>query len=246
VIPQFTTAGLRRTALALWGHLNAVDLPAWQERFDVQDANGEDAHRALLQGQIPSQGNSPLRLCAMCMDPVQFAPTPTWSAIWVIARPGFDELLNFWNYRALTSPFSAPLIAIPRESFRQPEQLGSLTAWLRPPPGMFYSVDIGVHCPRYLLAEVRAALAAVGFVEEPNPEFRYTIGTGVMANEPPKFFFPPPRYHVQKIIRGASASSLVAFSAGRALLSLAAPANFKHRSLRHTRLVFLNLPCRSL
>jgi hypothetical protein len=104
------------------------------------------------------------------------------------------------------------------------------------------SPDIGVHCPRHLLGEVREALTAVGFEEETNPEFHFEFGSAARPNSPAKFFFPRPSYAHREFIRGASASTLAAFAGGKAVLSITPPTGFTARTLRYVRLVFDNLP----
>jgi hypothetical protein len=59
-IPAFASAGMQRSALAIWGFAPDEDLSAWRERYDVATVDGQNAHGALLRSQIESRGQSPL------------------------------------------------------------------------------------------------------------------------------------------------------------------------------------------
>jgi hypothetical protein len=99
-----------------------------------------------------------------------------------------------------------------------------------------------VHCPGYLRDDARAALMAAGFLEAEHSDFKWKFGQAFSPNDPPTFFFPRSSQESRRLVRGASASTLAAFSGGRAVLSLPAPAKFNHRSLTYIRLVLRNLP----
>jgi hypothetical protein len=241
-LPQFRSAALRRAALAIWGDILDDDMPAWQERYEVASCDGEAAHGALLRGQLAGPSTSPLHLTARHMGVVQ-GSGPEWPHIWVLAQASFGQLVNFWNFRArvLARPNGAGVVGIPRESLRHPQQLRALADWLPRVPGMRMTPDVYVASPDALDEEVRAALAEVPLPEETVPRHGHQIGRGVEPNDPPTFSFARP-YLAGPFVRGASATTLVAFNDGRSSLALPAPAGFEVRSVGHTRLVFSNLP----
>src|SRR5262249_50082581 len=128
-LPRFSAVGLRRAALAIWGHVQDEDAAYWTERFQLLLREGEDAYGALLRGQIEGQSASPLRLAARHMHVVRQVNPVDRPCLWVLGRPTFDGLVDFWNFRArsLTRANGAPVIGLRREALQHPEQLGALT-----------------------------------------------------------------------------------------------------------------------
>ncbi|MGI8863656.1 MAG: hypothetical protein ACR2JH_04525 [Solirubrobacteraceae bacterium] len=241
--PRFRSAALRRVALAVWGYVQDEDAAHWAERYQVVEREGEDAHGALLRGQIEGQSISPLRMTARYMHVVRQVNPMDRGYVCVIGRPSFDALVNFWNFRArsLARAHGAPVIGLPREALGHPKQLGALTRWLFRHPSMRLTPDMLVACPFDLLDETRAALAAVPFSEATGDRIREQVGVGFMPNDPPTFLFS--RATVGgPLIRGIATNALVPFANGRSSLALPAPESFKARTLSHTRLVFRNLP----
>ncbi len=242
-LPRFATAGLRRAATAIWGHIQDEDEPHWAERYKVVVREDEDAHGALVRGQVDGSGVSPLRLTARYMDVVRQVNPIDRPYIWVIARPTFDNLVNFWNFRAraLARANGAPVIGLTRESLRHPDQLAALTRWLLQLPSTRETPDILVACSSDLQDEARAALSALPFAEDTGDSLQQQIGEGFEPNTPPTFLFARPLLG-GPFTRGKAAGALVAFTDGQSSLSLPAPEGFAVRSFRHVRLIFPNLP----
>jgi hypothetical protein len=243
-IPRFAGAGLRRAALAIWGAIQDEDLSHWSARYDITATDGEPAHGALLRGQVKGEGESPLRLCARYMGLVRRDGLAEWPYIWVLPSASFEALVNFWNFRArllAQTRSEAPVIGLPRESLRHPEQLAALADWLPRVPESHHTPDVGISCLGRLHDEVRAALAAVPLVEETQDPRTFQFGRGVEPNDPATYAFLPPEVG-GRFVRGASASALVSFDEGRSSLALPAPPAFPVRTFARTRLVFTNLP----
>ena len=241
--PRFGTAGLRRAALAIWGHIPEEDAAYWEDRYEVVFRQGEHAHGALLRGQVQRQAASPLRFTSLYMQAAhQVAPLDR-PYIWVIESPTFDNLVNFWNFRArcLAQANGAPVIGIPRESLRHPGELCELTTWVVRYPSVRRTPDVLVSRPSELDDELRAVLLALPFVEDTGDGIEEQWGLSPAPNEPPSFRFVRPRLG-GPFIRGTSGNTLVVFANGRSSLALPAPQSFKARSFGHTRLVFRNLP----
>jgi|GEM_PF-2259783 len=242
-VPRFATAGLRRAATAIWGHIQDEDEPHWEERYKVVVREGEDAHGALVRGQVEGPGASPLRLTGRYMDVVRQVNPFDRPYIWVIARPTFDNLVNFWNFRAraLARANGAPVIGLMRGSLRHPDQLALLTKWLLQIPSMRETPDLLVACPFDLQDEAGTALSTLPFVEDTGDSIGEQIGVGFEPNAPPTFRFARPVLG-GPFIRGKPAGALVAFAGGRSSLSLPAPEGFTVRSFQRVRLIFGNVP----
>lgn len=241
--PRFRAAGLRRAALAIWGHIQDEDAPYWAERYRVEEREGHDAHGALVRGQVEGQSVSPLRLTARYMNTVRQVNPVDRPWVWVIGRPTFDALISFWNFRArsLTRANGASVFGLTRESLRYPEQLGALARWLFRHPSMRLTPDMVVASPSDFWDETRAAFASFPFEEVTGDVGGTQVGVGFTPNDPPTFRFSGAMVG-GPFIRGTAGSALVAFAAGGSSLSLPAPESFKVRSFKHTRLVFRNLP----
>lgn len=242
--PQFRAAGLQRVVLALWGHVPEEDMELWRERFEVQTARDDEAHGALLRGQVPGVGHSPLQAAAVGMGLVE-QRSPLWwhPYLWVIEGATFRELTAFWNFRA-RSLWHGPrpaVVGIPRESLRRPDQLRALADWTPRISGLRRVPDTFVACTSRAGADVRAALAEVPFVEETETNWRELSGRDVLPNEPRTFAFRRPTLG-GPFVRGTGANALVSFDDGTASLSLTAPEDFRVRNFAHARLVFGNLP----
>ena len=243
-VPEFRTAGLRRIALALWGHIPEADSSDWNAYYDVAALDGEAAHAALLTGQVGSGSESPLRLSGTGMNFVmQRSPFSRWAYIWVLSRATFDELVLFWNFRArmVHTAQSPAVVGVPRQSLRYPDRLRALLDWTPRIPGSRLTPDVFVWCDEKLQDETRAALATLPFVEERATEFNDMTGPEVMPNEPRTFAFA--RLLLGgRFARGASGSVLVSFNQGHSSLMLPGPRNLDTRGLRRARLVLRNLP----
>jgi hypothetical protein len=242
-VPRFHSARLQRASLAAWGHINEEDYPYWRERYSIGQPAGDDAHGAMLRGQVEGQSASPLRLTTRHMGLVRQENASDRPYIWILSEASFNDLVGFWNFRArlLAQANGAPVVGILRESLCHPEQLGALTAWVPRLPSTRLTPDFYVACGSKFDDEVRNALATVGFAEDTNDRERREIGREVTPNDPPTFRFARPILG-GPFIRGTSASALVAIAAGRTSLSLARPETFAVRSFAHTRLIFQNLP----
>jgi hypothetical protein len=243
-VPEFHSAGLRRIALAVWGHIPDGEAEDWAAYYDVATLDGDAAHSALVSGQVGSESDSPLRLSGTGMGLVmQRSPFSRWAYIWVLSRSSFDELVVFWNFRArlLRTRRHASVVGIPRESLRFPERLRALLDWTPRVPGTRLTPDVFVWCGEKLQEHTRAALAELPFVEETATEFNDTTGPDVMPSDPRTFAFT--RLMLGgRFVRGASESVLVSVNGGHSSLMLPAPHDFEARGLRRARLVLRNLP----
>jgi hypothetical protein len=242
--PLFKSRNLRRVAAAAWGVIPADDLEEWQPWFHAVQVDGEDAHGALLRGQVADAGASPLLLSGGTNGIVhQVSPLDTPS-LWIFGESaGFRELVNFWNFRSRSmSDGRAPVIGLPQQALSYPAQLEALHRWLPRIPGSRKTPDLFVNCePRHDQA-VQAALTQAGFAEETSEKLgKFSFGRDVTPNDPPTFALVRPLLG-GPFVRGAHASELVAFSSGRASTSLPAPKQFLARSGANTRVVFRNLP----
>jgi hypothetical protein len=239
-LPRFHSQALRRATVAIWGHIPSESSSEWEANYELHEREGEEAHGALLRGQIEGQSVSPLRLSARQMGGIWQESPLDRAYVFVVSSASFNTLVTFWNLRArsLAPANGLPVIGILRESLRWPEQLGALNAWLGPRTLWRGSNEFFVACRQGLDDEVRGALARLGFAE--------TRGdSGPAGDEAPShaptFRFASP-WLGGPFIRGAYASALVAFADGRSSLALPAPEGFKVRGLRYTRLVLHNLP----
>ena len=171
---------------------------------------GEDAHGALLRGHVDGQSASPLRLTARHMNTVRQVNQVDRAHVGVIGRLTFDGFVNFWNVRArsLTRAHGAPVISLPRESLRHPEQLGALTRWLFRQPSMRRTPDMLVACPSDFWDEAQAALAALPFEEDTGECIGEKVGVSFAPNDPPTFRFAWPMVGGD-VIRGTTGNAPV-------------------------------------
>jgi ribosomal protein S27E len=241
-LPRFRSQALRRATLAIWGHIPDESFPDWEESYNVIERDGEAAYGALLRSQIEGQSVSPLRLSAGQMGGVWQESPLDRPYLFVLSGASFNTLVTFWNLRArsLAPANGLPVIGVPRETLRRPEELGALSAWLGPRTLWRVANEFFVVCKQGLHGEVRDALARVGFVETPeeDPESDNEETPARMA---PTYRFASP-WLGGRFIRGAYANALVAVAGGRSSLALPAPEGFTVRGLGHTRLVLHNLP----
>lgn len=245
-IPNFSSAGLRRSALAIWGYIQEADLQYWQEKFEVDMCTGEDAYVALMNGQIVGAGESPLRCTQIHMHAFLSRGINAVPYIWILPNANFDTLLGFWNFRsrAIAPANGASVVGVLRGSLRHSRQLAPLEKWIPRHPGRKTIPDAFVACGGDLMDEVRAGLATVPMNEDPNKD-RYGNETihagGVEHNQTPSFGFVRP-YLSASFVRGANGRVLLAFVDGQSSTALPVPESFTVRNFRHVRVIYDNLP----
>jgi hypothetical protein len=244
-IPRFTSAPLRRVALATWGVIPDEDLPHWRERFEVGEVGDAAAFRALVQGQAGPMFTSPLLLSTMHMRLIEQRNPQEWPYLFVFDKASFAELVDFWNFRArsMTDAPGAAVLGLPRQALRHTEHLTpSIIRWGASPSWMQRSPDmlVATASPR-LIDEVDAALSAVGFDRDDGTKLRRSFGSRTEPRERATYGYLRPTIG-GRFDRGAHDFTLVVFASGKSAFSLTAPEGFTVRNGRHVRLAFRNLP----
>ncbi|MBA2517313.1 MAG: hypothetical protein H0V22_08380 [Solirubrobacterales bacterium] len=101
LVPMTSDPDLLRVRRVLWGDVSESDLPDWRKRFDVAEVGGDSFWAALLDGQIAAQPISPLTQTLFGMQRVAQSGPLDWPYLYVLPdRPGFQELVRFWNFRS--------------------------------------------------------------------------------------------------------------------------------------------------
>lgn len=244
MIPRFETKALRRIALACWGHVADDDLSTWRERFNVGELHGDDAFGPLLLGQIGVGGaTSPLLLSATGMRTVHQRGPFDWPYLAVLGDTSFARLVNFWNWRsrAVTHDLGHAVVGLPVQALRAPAQLRSLPDWLRSTEGYRRTPELLVSATKQQRHAVDAALAAAGLKHQEDDKTATSSGAEVQRRETPLYRFEPPLIG-GPFVRGAFASTLIAFAGGRASLALSQPPLIRLTSGHAVRVVLRNLP----
>jgi hypothetical protein len=244
-IPAKDTAVSRTLALALWGHINEPDLPYYQERYEISEAQpGASNWKALVDGQIDGPVTSPLRIAQTGMDMIWSGGSSEYPYLWVFgARPSFSAVVEFWNFRArlIARAAGAPVLGLPYQTLGSEGALASLGEWLHRRPGYRSTPDCFVSCTDSQAQLVEQALATAHIVPETSSEYKFQFGNDVVANSPPTFARFP--LHLWgPFQRGLVSTQLVTIVDGRTALVLPAPAGFHVRDLSHVRLTMHDLP----
>ena len=244
-VPRLRSAPLRRAALALWGHIPDEDLPHWEQRYVVNECTGDAATRAMLHGQIGGRTTSPLRTTELYMGVVrQIVTGLNWPYLWVLPSAGFDALVTFWNFRArsLARANGTAVLGVLREWLSEPDRLQAINDWVPRTPGLRRTPDVLVACSEDEDEAVRTAMATLPMREVSEHIGREEVArTGMEPHDPPTFAFYRPHL-AGPFTRGAAASTLIAVTGGTTSLALPPPDGFAVRTVRHTRLVLVDLP----
>lgn len=244
LIPSAPTAARRRVVRALWGHVAEKDLSHWRARFEIGEVGGEAFLPALLAGQTSTPPACPLVLGRSHMNVVNQAAPLDWPYLYVLpARPGFEALVRFWNFRsrAAVDVPGMPVVGIPREALRQPDHLDALRRWCAPVPGNQRTPDLLVASDADIADCVDTALGVAGFQRDREHQLRHSFGDRVQPRERPLYRYFAPQLG-GRLLRGAHAWSLVAFARGRGSMALPPPPGFSLRTGHAVRMVLRELP----
>lgn len=243
--PCFESKTLQRVTLACWGHIPDDDLSSWRDRFNVGELYDDDAFGALLLGQTGFAGStSPLLLGAAGMDVVHQRSPFDYPYLAVFGDPSFARLVDFWNWRsrAATHGSGHPIVGLPVEALRVPTQLESLPDWLRGSHGYRRTPELLVAAHERHAEAINTALLAAGLEHQlDDDEPSWSTGPAVQARTTPLYRFQRPAVG-GPFVRGAFASTLIAFAGGHASLALSQPSAIHLTSGHTVRLVLRNLP----